>query len=64
VSRAAAQVRDRRARFGLLDDAGEQGPVERLAGQLVTEAGRVVLGNLVVAPAGGVVARAVQAGLQ
>jgi len=52
---AAAHVRDRRARLRLLDEAGQQGPVERLAGQLVAELRGVLLGDRVVAAAHGVV---------
>ena len=41
---------------GLLDETGEEGPVERLVGELVAESLRVLLGDSVVAAAGAVVA--------
>ena len=38
VPGAASQIGDRRADAGLLGEAGQQGPVERLVSQLVAEA--------------------------
>jgi hypothetical protein len=48
VPGAASQIGDRRAVAGLLGEAGQQGPVERLASQLVAEADRVFLGEGVI----------------
>jgi len=42
---------------GLLGEAGQQGPVERLVSQLVAEAGRVLFGDGVVTLADGVMLR-------
>jgi hypothetical protein len=56
VAGAAAQIRDRRARFRLFGEAAQQGPVERLVGQFVAESGRVILGDRVITAAGRVVA--------
>jgi hypothetical protein len=56
VARAAAEVRDRRAVLGLLDETGQQGPVERLHGEFLSEAGRVLLGHGVAASAGRIAA--------
>ena len=55
VPGAAAHVSDRRARLRLLDEAGQQGPVERLARELVAELRGVLLGDRVVAAAHGLV---------
>src|SRR5215472_4967998 len=53
--RAAAEIGDGCTLAGLLDEAGEEGPVERLICELVAEAVRVLLGDSVVAAAGAVV---------
>ena len=57
VPGAAPQVGDRQAIFSLLGKAGQQGPVEWLGGELIAKAGHVLLGDDVVALAGGLVAR-------
>jgi hypothetical protein len=48
---AAADVSDRRALLGLLDEAGQQGPVKRFAGKLVAEAIRIFLSDRIIAAA-------------
>src|SRR6266567_5181431 len=56
MSWAAAKIRDRRAFPGLLDEAAEQCPIERLTRQLVAEADRILFSDGVVAPANEAVA--------
>jgi hypothetical protein len=54
MPRATPQIGNGRAIFGLLGQAGQQRPVERLARELIAEPGRVLLGHSVVASANGV----------
>jgi len=51
VPRAAADIRDRHSLPGLLDQAGQQRPVERLAGEFATVGVRILPGDSVVAAA-------------
>jgi hypothetical protein len=57
VPGAAPQISYRRSWFSLLGQARQQGPVLRLASKLVTEAGRLRLGDGVVAAANGMMLR-------
>ena len=51
VPGAAADVRDRYARLSLLDEAGQQGAIERLVGEFAAEFGGIFVGDRVVAAA-------------
>src|SRR5580704_5751215 len=57
MARAAAQVCDGHTLFALLNEASEQGSIERLMGKLVAEADRIILRDRVIASANGVVPR-------
>lgn len=48
MPKAAPQIGDRRTVFSLLGKAGQHSPVERLSGELVTEAPHVLLGDGVI----------------
>lgn len=57
MPRAAPQIGDRRTVFSLLGKAGQQGPVERLSGELAAEAPQVLLGDGVITLADSVTLR-------